>query len=208
MARLIQACWALTGIATLGIVLQGSSPDAITVIRKAEARKAVRYFLNLDCSVTEPRFRQEFGALERILKLRSDEPEVELTLLSILRQGPDKKDMERARTSAEAEWTALKDFLAQNPDCCGLKEEHRKNLQGLLQDTEESKKSYVDQSLARLTRKYRERAVVALTALAAHGSAEADRAVREAENEGDKELKAVIAATRQQFGKFSETKRK
>lgn len=157
----------------LAIVTLTTSSWAQQGTLSPEARTALNHYLKADCTVG-----QKKRVLDQLLQFK---PEVELTLIAILRNGPDQKTLEKYQHVREEQWTRRESFLKRTPPR-DLSEEDLKSVRAMTKDM------YVKEGLARLTRAYRHKAAIALLEI---GSADARKALTEV-GETDEELRNLI----------------
>lgn len=139
----------------------------------AQAQTALDHYLKVECTVGETR--------QTLTELLQFKPEIESTLIGILRNGPDKNTLEKYRRVREDQWTRRESFLKRHPPR-DLSQEDVKILGGM------TKESYVKGGLARLRRTYRNKAAVALVEIR---SADARKALKEV-SANDEALLTVI----------------
>lgn len=166
----------------------GESIDFTAATLKAEAREALRSYLNLDCSVAPLRQNSTPGAFERLMQISTDAPEIEATLISLLQSRPEKDDRAAIIRTLEAEWSELKSFLDQKPEL-GLQSEDLRMLQQVM----DNKETYIERGLDRIQRQYQERSAIAVIELANRGSATSKKALTEIMNTGNAASKAAIS---------------
>ncbi len=167
----------LLGAVTLD--LRGQAPTAIS----AESLAALRYFLDVDCEING-----RTVAVEQLLRYRA---ELEPRLITLLREGPDPEALAEMQRGLEQRWSQREAFLRQDPKI-GLTEEQMRLAKSV------SKEAYINQGREQFIRKYRQKAAIGLAAI---GSPEALKALREASAKADEDLRAVIRAAIARFAK-------
>lgn len=146
-----------------------------------EASEALQQFLDVDCEIDN-----RVPALDQLLKFKAA---LEPRLIKLLKEGPDKQVLDEAQRSLEARWSEREVFLRKNPEL-GLKGSDLEASKAV------TKEAYVNQGRAQLVRKYQEKAAIGLAAI---GSPEALKALREASEKADEGLRAVIQSALPKF---------
>jgi len=165
-------------VATFGYLSAAQRPEL-----PAEAKAALKHFLDVDCEDTE-----QGEALKKMLTFKEAlEPE----LIAVLRDGPDKQTLDQAQRALEEEWNLREAFLRKNPKL-GLKESELQNVRSL------TRESFINQGRAQIILKYREKSAIGLVAI---GSPEATKALREVSQKGDESLQTVIKAAQEIYGR-------
>ena len=116
---------------------------------------------------------------------------LEPELIAVLRDGPDKQTIDETQRALEEQWKLREAFLSKNPKL-GLKESEIRMAQSL------TRESFISQGRAQVILKYREQAAIGLAAI---GSPEAIKALRESSQKGDESLQTVIKAALEIYGK-------
>jgi hypothetical protein len=178
MKAILLAAMAFVVVATLGYFSAAQRPEL-----SADARFALQHFLDVDCEVNE-----QGEALNRMLTFRA---ELEPHLIAILRDGPDKQTLDEAQRSLEEQWNVREAYLRKNPDL-GLKENELQIAKGQTRD------AFLTEGRERIIRKYREKSAIGLAAI---GSPEAIKTLREVSEKGDEALRTVIQAALQKYQK-------
>ncbi len=179
MRRLTQWCLVLAALGLgMGSLLWAEQP-AIT----AEARAALRYFLDTDCEVVNGS-----NPLDQLLKYKV---ELEPLLLTLLKSGPDPEALAEVQRYLESSWARREAFLRENPQL-GLNEDEMKILR------ETKKEDYLRLGRDRFVEKHREKAAIGLAAI---GSPAALRALQEASKEENESLRTVIQSALAKYQK-------
>jgi hypothetical protein len=190
---------ALILVSLIGVRVDASGESAdFSAGFKAEAQAALQYYINLDCGVESATKTWPPTALERLLRIAQDEPEVEKGLIGFLQSGLDTDKAKAMSSALEDEWSNLKNFLDQKSDF-GLQSDYIRIAQNLI----ERKETYIAQGLARIQKKYRERSAFALLLLANRGSTTAEDALREIMKKGDTDSQNAIAKARKRLALVS-----
>ena len=165
-------------IATLGYFSAAQRPEL-----SSDAKIAVQHFLDTDCELKE-----QGEALNRMLAFMAA---VEPYLIAVLRDGPDKQTLDELQRSLEEQWSVREAYLRKNPDL-GLKENELQIAKGVTKD------AFISQARDRVILKYREKSAIGLAAI---GSPDAIKALREAGEKGDEALRTVIQAALRKYQK-------
>jgi hypothetical protein len=177
-ARAILIASILVGAATLDLRGQARS-TAIS----AESLSALQYFLDVDCEI-DGRTR----AVEQLLKYKI---ELEPRLVTLLKEGPDQQALAEMQRGLEQRWSQREAFLRQDPKM-GLTEEQLRLAKSV------TKEAYINQGREQFVRKYRQKAAIGLAAI---GSPEALKTLREVSAKADEDLREVIRAATARFPK-------
>jgi hypothetical protein len=149
-----------------------------------DAKFALQHFLDVDCEQKE----EQGEALNRMLTFKAV---LEPHLIATLREGPDKQNLDETQRSLEEQWNLREAYLRKNPDL-GLKENELQIAKGLTKD------AFISQGRERVIRKYREKSAIGLAAI---GSPEAIKTLREVNEKGDEALRTVIQAALEKYQK-------
>ncbi|MGH9929114.1 MAG: hypothetical protein ACREA9_07795 [Pyrinomonadaceae bacterium] len=172
-------------IATVGMVLVG-----VGYLSRAQSQEvpkdallALQYFWDVDCELKEPG-----EALNRVLVYKAA---LEPHLIATLRNGPDQQALSEVDKSLEEQWSRRDAYLKNNPNL-GLKENELQIAKGV------TREAYIKQGREQVIRKYREKSAIALAAI---GSPEAIKTLREVSEKGDRDLQTVIQAALARYQK-------
>jgi hypothetical protein len=182
MTRTVKAIL-LTAITLLIVAMLGYFSAAQTTEPSADAKTALKHFLDVDCEVGE-----EGEALNRLLSFKTD---LEPQLIAELRDGPDKQTLDESQRALEEQWNVRQAYLSRKPNL-GL---NAKQLQVVIGLTREA---FITEGREQIILKHRENAAIGLAAI---GSPEAIKALRQVSEKGDEALKTVIQAALQKYQK-------
>ncbi len=166
----------LLGVATLDLRAQ-----VRTAAISAEGLAALQYFLDVDCEIGG-----RTQAVDQLLKFKI---ELEPRLITLLKEGPDQEALAEMQRGLEQRWSQREAFLRQDPQI-GLTEEQLRVAKSL------TKEAYINQGREQFIRKYRQKAAIGLAAI---GSPEALKTLREVSAKGDEDLREVIRAATARF---------
>jgi hypothetical protein len=172
---------ALQSIVVTGLVLTLAATTTLRAQESDPATAALQHFLELDCGVG-----QDGTALDAIVN-HADALEPELARL--LREGPDGSTLAEATARAEQSWRRREAFLKTNPHL-GLDEQGRLDVLTVTRD------EFVSDAVNHVVRRYKEKAAVGLAAI---GSPEGLRTLRETRDLADDDLRDFILMVERRF---------
>lgn len=179
MRRVTQCCLILVALALAEGSLMRAQQPAIA----AEARAALRYFLDTDCEVVNGS-----NPVGQLLKYKV---ELEPVLIALLNKGPEPEALSEVQRYLETSWARREAFLRENPQL-GLKDEDLKILR------EMKREDYIKSGHDRFVQKHREKAAIGLAAI---GSPAALTALQEASKEANESLRTVIQSALTKYRK-------
>lgn len=169
----------------VGVVLGFGSGNLLAQTEKIaipqEAMVALQYYLDVDCEVDrggEP--------LNQLLKFKDV---LEASLITLLKEGPDQQTLSEVQRTLDQRWAQREAFLRQNPEL-GLKEEDLQRARSV------TKEDYIKQGREQFIQKYREKAAIGLAAI---GSPEGIKTLREVSEKANGDLRSVIQSALKQF---------
>lgn len=179
------------------------SEDYNAAVLQTEAREALQYYLDLDCGVASPRKNWPPSVLEHLRRISADAPEIETTLIRLLRSGPQEKYLAAITPTIEGQWLDLKSFMDQNTEI-GFQPDDMRMLKNFMN----TKEAYVQRERTRISKQYQERSAMALVEFAKHGSATAKEALKEIMNAGSAASKDAVRKAQKRLTSSPDSRRR